>query len=86
MRTGLSGLLSVALLWSQAAGAAPCARPADRVAGALQDLKQDEIADQKRFPAGGGFQFGSRRSSITAQMRDPHGAIDENHDRGDRRS
>src|SRR5258708_6504000 len=48
---------------------------------ALKDLEQDEIADQKRFAAGGGLQFGNGRGSMAAQVRDPDRAIDENHAR-----
>jgi len=50
------------------------------IPGALKDLEQDEIANQERFPTGGGFQFGSCWRSMAAQMRDPDGAVDENHD------
>ena len=47
---------------------------------ALKDLEQDEIANQERFPTGSGFQFGGCWRSMAAQMRDPDGAVDENHD------
>ncbi len=46
---------------------------------ALKNLKQNKIADQKRLPTGNGFQPGGRGRSMAAQMRDPNGAIDENH-------
>jgi hypothetical protein len=39
------------------------------------------IADQERLPVGGGFQFRGCARSLTAQMRDPDGTIDENHGR-----
>jgi hypothetical protein len=39
MRIGLSGLLSVSLLWSQVASAQPCARPADLSAFDIAGLK-----------------------------------------------
>lgn len=51
------------------------------VPGALKDLKQNKIADQQGFSLGCGFQFGSCGRSVTAQVRNPHGAVDENHDR-----
>lgn len=51
------------------------------VPGALENLKQNEIADKERLATGGGFQFRGRRRSMATQMRDPDGAIDENHNR-----
>ena len=50
------------------------------VPGTLKDLEQDKIADQQRFTAGCGFQFGNRRRSMSAQVRDPDGAINEDHE------
>ncbi len=50
------------------------------ITGALKNLEQDEIADQKRFLTRGGLQFGSCPRSMAAEMRDPDGAVDENHD------
>ncbi len=57
------------------------ARGMGLVPRALKDLEQNEIADQEGFTAGGGFQFGNGRRSMAAQVRNPDGAIDENHDR-----
>ena len=55
------------------------------IPGALKNFEQDEIADQKRFATGSGLEFGSCRRSMATEMRDPDGAVDENHDRRDGR-
>jgi len=57
------------------------ARSMGVVAGPLKYLEQNEITDQKRFPAGDGFQFDGGRSSMTAQLRNPDGTVDKNHNR-----
>lgn len=53
-------------------GVVPCA---------LKDLEQDEITNQERLPCGGFLQFVGRRCTMPAQMRNPDGGVDENHDR-----
>jgi len=57
------------------------ARGMGPIPGALENLEQNEIADQERLSTGGSFQFRGCGGSMAAQMRDPDGAIDENHDR-----
>ncbi len=57
------------------------ARGMGRIPGSLENLEQNEIADQERLPTGGGFQLQGCGRSMAAQMRDPDGTIDENHDR-----
>ena len=42
------------------------------IPGTLENLEQNEIADQERLSAGGGFQFRGRRRSMAAQMRNPN--------------
>src|SRR5215471_5804824 len=49
------------------------------VSGALKDLEQDQVADQKRLSTGDDLEFGCRRGPLTAQMRDPNGAVHEDH-------
>jgi hypothetical protein len=56
------------------------------VSGALENLKQDEVADQERFSAGGGFESHGCRRLMAPQLGNPDGAIDEYHDRGVSRS
>ena len=63
-------ILTQSTLNMRGMGLVPCA---------LEDFEQDEVADQPRLscrlpPAGG------RQRSIAAQMRDPDGAVDKNHD------
>ena len=36
------------------------------IPGALKNFQQNKIADEKRFPTGGGFQLGGRRGSMAA--------------------
>src|SRR5260370_4014839 len=51
------------------------------VPSALKNFEQDEIADQEWFPCNGFLQFGGSHRAMAAQVRDPDGAIDKNHDR-----
>jgi hypothetical protein len=51
------------------------------IPGALENFEQDEIADQQWFPHCRGFQFGGRLRSLTAQVGDPDGGVDEDHGR-----
>jgi len=51
------------------------------VPSALKDFEQDKIADQERLPYNGFLQLRGRRRAMAAQIRDPDGAIDKNHDR-----
>ncbi len=67
------------------AQAALDARSMDLVSGALENLKQNEVADQERLPARGRHEPGGRRRLMAPQMRNPDRAIDQNHDRRARR-
>jgi hypothetical protein len=49
------------------------------VPSALEDFKQDKVADQEWLSRRRGRQFGGRYRSIAAQMRDPDRAVDKDH-------
>jgi hypothetical protein len=51
------------------------------VPSAPKDFEQDEMTKEERFPCNDFLQFVGRRRAMPAQVRNPDGAIDENHDR-----
>lgn len=57
------------------------ARSMGLIPGALENLEQNEVADQERLTTGGGFQLRGCERSMAAQMGDPDGAVDKNHNR-----
>ena len=51
------------------------------IPGPLENFEQDEIADQERLSHCRCFQFDGRLRSMTAQVGDPDGGVDEDHGR-----
>lgn len=56
------------------------------VSRSLEEFEQSEITDQKRLSASRFFQLDSCRCPMAAQMRDPDGAVDKDHERAGARS
>ena len=70
----------------EAAQAAFDTRRMQLIASALKNFKQDEVANKDRLGSHRSFEFRGRRRQRPPKVRDPDGAINQDHDGRDGRS